>query len=79
MDDDCMNRCSFISLYQEKVPQVKSDGMPSSQSLGTQTRTDSREQSDQDSFLLGTTTFTQTRETPDVDDSYTQFSILPHN
>ncbi len=71
-------KCSFISLYQEAVCQQKEDSHSANILLGTQTRTDSQEQTDQDPRNLSTQTATNTRENLDFDTSYyTQFSIIP--
>ncbi len=68
---------SFISLYQEKVFQKKGDTHSTNILLGTQTRTDSREEPDQDPDNRGTQTSTRTRENPDIDYSYTKFTVIP--
>jgi hypothetical protein len=71
-------KCSFISFYQEAVCQQKEHPHSANILLGTQTNTDSREQTDQDPRNLGTQTATNTRENLDSDTSYyTQFSIIP--
>ncbi len=71
-------KCSFISLYQEAVCQQKEDSHSANILLGTQTRTDSQEQTDQDPRNLSTQTATNTRENLDSGTSYyTQFSIIP--
>jgi hypothetical protein len=73
-----MTKCSFISLYQEAITQSKDTVSLANGLLGTQTRTDSREQADQDSRSSGTKTVTDTRENLDQDTScYNQFSIIP--
>ena len=70
-------KCSFISLYQEKVFQEKVNIHSTDILLGTQTRTDSREELDQDPDNLGTQTSTRGRENPDTDYSYTKFTVIP--
>ena len=70
-------KSSFISLYQEAVCQKKENSCTADILLGTQTRTDSREQTDQDPDNFGTQTSTRARENPDSDQSYTQFAIIP--
>lgn len=73
-----MTKSSFISLYQEAL--CPAEDIPHSANilLGTQTKTDSREQSDQDPRSSGTQTFTDTRENLDSDNScYNYFSIIP--
>jgi hypothetical protein len=73
-----MTQSSFISLYQESVHQGVSKPLSGNTSLGTQTNTDSREQSDQDPRSLGTHTITDTRESLDSDNScYNYFSVIP--
>ncbi len=72
-----MMKCSFISLYQEPVRQPKNINV-ANVLLGTQTRTDSKEETDQDPRSLGTQTRTDTRENFDSDTScYNQFAIIP--
>jgi hypothetical protein len=70
-------KCSFISLYQEAVGQQKENPHSVDILLGTQTRTDAQEQTDQDPRTLGTQTFTKARENSDTDTSYTHFAIIP--
>ena len=71
-------RSSFIALYQESVRQTEVTSKSNDILLGTQTRTDSQEQADQDPRNFRTQTVTQTRENGDSDSScYKQFSILP--
>ncbi len=73
-----MKECSFISLYQEPVNVLNNSSLPNKILLGTQTNTDSREQSDQDPRNFGTLTSTATRENRDSDAScYNQYSIIP--
>lgn len=73
-----MTKCSFISLYQEAVHQPKDKLHLTNVLLGTQTRTDSREQTDQDPRSLSTQTVTDSRENLNSDtSSYNQFSIIP--
>jgi hypothetical protein len=73
-----MMKSSFISLYQEGVRQTEEDTSPSANILlGTQTNTDSREQSDQDPRSSGTQTVTNTRENLDSENiCYNYFSII---
>ena len=68
-------KSSFISLYQEPTSKQEDSHLSSRIILGTQTRTDSREQGDQDPSSFGTQT--RTRENTDTDSSYTSFSIVP--
>ncbi len=70
-------KCSFISLYQEKVRQHEENLHSANILLGTKTITDSREQVDQDPRNLGTQTQTRIRENADTDASYMQFAIIP--
>jgi hypothetical protein len=70
-------KSSFISLYQEPTSKQEDNHLSSRIRLGTQTRTDSREQSDQDPSSFGTQTQTRTRENTDTNSSYTSFSIVP--
>lgn len=73
-----MMRSSFISLYQEAIRQAEDKPSSANIVLGTQTKTDSQEQSDQDPRNSGTQTVTDTRENLDSDSScYNQFSIIP--
>ncbi len=73
-----MTKSSFISLYQEAVRQAEDASCPANILLGTQTRTDSQEQADQDPRSSGTQTVTDTRENLDSDNScYNYFSIIP--
>jgi len=73
-----MMRSSFISLYQESVWQAEDKPCSANILLGTQTRTNSQEQSDQDPRSSGTQTVTNTRENLDSDNScYNHFSIIP--
>ncbi len=73
-----MMRSSFISLYQELVQQTEDKLCSNNVLLGSQTRTDAREQADQDPLIAGTQTSTRTRENPDSDNScYGHFSIIP--
>lgn len=75
-----MNNSSFISIYQEPAKQQRYSSEFNQPDLGTQTKTDSREQSDQDPQNLGTKTSTQTRENDDADIScYVSFSIIPRD
>jgi hypothetical protein len=70
-------KSSFISLYQEAVSQAEDIFTSANILLGTQTNTDSREQSDQDSRSSGTQTVTNTRENLDSENScYNYFSII---
>ena len=73
-----MPKSSLISLYQETVSQTQNlTGSPNIW-LGTHTRTDSREQTDQDARNSRTKTLTNTRENLDYDNScYNFFSIIP--
>jgi len=70
-------KCSFICLYQEAVRQQNENPNSANILLGTQTRTDAQEQTDQDPRSLGMQTFTKARENSDTDASYTQFAIIP--
>ncbi|MBD2207453.1 hypothetical protein H6G33_34470 [Calothrix sp. FACHB-1219] len=70
-------KCSFISLYQEKAFQEKENTHSTDIILGTQTRTDSREELDQDPDNRGTQTSTRARENPDIDYSNTKFTVIP--
>jgi|GEM_PF-5581533 len=73
-----MKKCSFISVYQEPVNLLNNSSPSNKILLGTQTKTDSREQSDQDLRNFGTLTSTATRENRDSDAScYSQYSIIP--
>ncbi len=59
-------------MFQEKGNTHSSDIL-----LGTQTHTDSREELDQDPDNRGTQTSTRVRENPDIDYSYTKFTVIP--
>jgi hypothetical protein len=73
-----MTKSSFISLYQEAVRQTEETSPSAKILLGTQTNTDSQEQSDQDPRSSGTRTVTNTRENLDSENScYNYFSIIP--
>lgn len=69
---------SFISLYQESVCETEIKSKSADILLGTQTKTDSREQSDQDPRNFATQTVTKTRENNDSDNScYNHFFVIP--
>ncbi|MBD2695039.1 hypothetical protein [Anabaena catenula] len=68
---------SFISLYQETIYEQKENAQSANILLGTQTVTDSREQTDQDPHNFGTQTQSRIRETFDTDASCMQFAIIP--
>jgi hypothetical protein len=74
---DPLKKYSFISLYQERVQQNTEDSSLVNTRLGTQTKTDSREQSDPDITNLSTQTQTRGKESADSDNSCVKYFLIP--